>query len=913
MNRSDEFPAGSASWPNELSRRRFIELMGASIALAGASGCTRNPPEHIVPYTRQPEEIVPGKPLYFATALTLSGFARGVLVETHEGRPTKIEGNPQHPATLGASDVFMQADLLALFDPERSQAVLRNGQISSWDAVIGELTSAARVWESNGGAGLRILTRHETSPTFLDQLRRLLAKYPSAKWHEHEPLGLGASTALYHFDRAEVIVSLGADFLCNPGAGLRYTRDFARGRRALMRMNRLYVAESTPTLTGAMADHRFVMSPSELFQFARDIESGSGREKIIADDLRSHAGRCVVVADELESIARRINQTLGNIGTTVNYLASDRGGSSLAELVDDIRSGVVETLVIISGNPAYDAPIDYEFAELLKKIRRTVHLDLYANETAALCHWHIPETHSLEAWSDARAFDGTATIMQPVIEPLFAGHSRHELLAAMVQDATSSSYDNVRRYWMENHGGDFEAFWRRSVHDGVVAGPSPASTIGSAPPPEVLPPAGHAGLQLLIRPSAQVYDGRYANNAWLQEFPDPFTTIVWDNAALVSPATATEFKLVNGDLVDLKFEGRSVRAPIRILPGQADNCITVHVGYGRTRGGSIATGIGFNAYALRTSGAMSGGAGLTLEKTGQSYDLVATQRHWQMEGRDQVRIGTAADFEREPDRIAKSREQPPADNESLYPRVDYTGHAWAMVIDLTTCIGCGACTIACQAENNIPVVGREQVSRGREMHWIRVDRYFETGLTNAWTLHQPVPCMHCENAPCELVCPVAATVHSSEGLNQMVYNRCIGTRYCSNNCPYKVRRFNFLEYDANRFEQPATRKLMRNPNVSVRSRGVMEKCTYCIQRINAVKIEAEKASRTIRDGEITPACAQTCPAEAIVFGDLNDPASRVAALRKSPLNYGLLAELNTRPRTTYLARLCNPNPAFEQA
>jgi Fe-S-cluster-containing dehydrogenase component len=420
-------------------------------------------------------------------------------------------------------------------------------------------------------------------------------------------------------------------------------------------------------------------------------------------------------------------------------------------------------------------------------------------------------------------------------------------------------------------------------------------------------------MHLVIRGSSQVHDGRFANNAWLQEFPEPFTTMVWGNAALVSPTTADRLKLANGDVVNLKFRGRSARAPIWILPGQADDCFTVHLGFGRRRAGSVGNDVGFNAYALRTSDAPFGGPGLEIEKTGDKEELVTTQQHWKMEGRDQVRVGTLGQYRGQPDEVVKTGERPPTKDDSLYSEVEYRGRAWGMVIDLNTCIGCGACTIACQAENNIPVVGKQQVARGREMHWIRVDRYFDNDSSKTWTSHQPVPCMHCENAPCELVCPVAATVHSSEGLNQMVYNRCVGTRYCSNNCPYKVRRFNFLEYDANQFEQPATRKLMRNPNVTVRSRGVMEKCTYCIQRINVVKIEAEKANRAVRDGEIIPACAQACPAEAIVFGDINDANSRVATLRRSPLNYGLLAELNTQPRTTYLARLRNPNPAIQTA
>ncbi|MFN2475130.1 MAG: 4Fe-4S dicluster domain-containing protein [Chthoniobacterales bacterium] len=889
--------------------------MGASIALAGTTSCTRQPFEKIVPYLRQPEELVPGKPLYYATALTLGGYARGVLVETHEGRPTKIEGNPQHPATLGASDVFMQAELLTLYDPERSRAVTHKGQISTWDIFAGELTTAAQKWKAGGGAGLRLLTRHETSPTFFDQTARLLAKYPAAKWHEYEPLGSRDAEPVYHFDKAEVIVSLGADFLCDSATGIRNSRDFAAARRPNGTMCRLYVAEATPTLTGAMADHRMVMRPDEIEQFARHLQSGGGSSRLgqaIAADLRAHAGRSVVVAPPfLAAAARQLNDTLGNSGATVAYPPKQNGGGDLRELIDEMRAGAVGTLIIVGGNPAYDAPAEFDFAELLSKVPRTIHLGLYDNETAERCLWHVPETHELEEWSDARAIDGTITISQPMIEPLFAGRSRHELLSALLEEPPATDYDILRSFWQKQHSAaDFEALWRKSLHDGVASFQPPlvnsvAPELAASPAPA---PLTESGLHLLIRGDSRMYDGRYANNAWLQELPNPHTKIVWDNAALLSPATAKRFSLENGDVVNLKFRGRSVRAPIWIQPGQADDCVTVNLGYGRSRAGTVGNGVGFSAYALRTSDAQWGGSGLEVEKTGDHHDLVTTQHHWSMEGRDQVRVGTFAAFQQSPRDIVQTGEPPPSGDETLYPNVAYNGHAWGMAIDLNTCIGCGTCTIACQAENNIPVVGKEQVAMNREMHWIRVDRYYDGSLTNPQMLHQPVPCMHCENAPCELVCPVAATVHSSEGLNQMVYNRCIGTRYCSNNCPYKVRRFNFLEYDANQFEQPPTRKLMRNPDVTVRSRGVMEKCSYCIQRINAVKIDAGKANREIRDGEITPACAQACPADAIIFGDINDPNSRVAKLRKSPLNYGLLEELNTRPRTTYLAKLRNPNP-----
>jgi molybdopterin-containing oxidoreductase family iron-sulfur binding subunit len=921
----DEFPAGAAEWPNEFSRRRFLKLMAASAALAGTVGCTRQPPERIVPYVRQPEELVPGKPLFFATALTLGGFARGVLVETHEGRPTKIEGNPDHPATLGASDALMQAELLALYDPERSAAVLKNGQESTWEILLGELPNMMR---ARAGAGLRLLTGHETSPTLIDQMKRLLAKYPGAKWHEHEPLGASASDARYHFDRAEVILSLGGDFLSSGPANLRYTREFSAGRRNQMHMNRLYVAESTPSLTGAMADHRIVLTPDELNDFAREISgencggaSSSARSfaGTISADLRAHPGKSLVIAGDFESIAlhhvaRTLNQSLQNIGATVEYSGIEPNGArDLAELVADIQHGLVDTLLIIGANPVYDAPADFEFARLLSTVPHAIHMGLYRDETAELCHWHIPEAHALEGWSDARAFDGTTTIVQPVIEPLFGGRSRHDLLSALLEEAPSDSYEMVRSFWQkQNAASDFERVWRKTLHDGITLGMATPAPPSPAPSPAVEAPAPSETLHLLFRPSMQTYDGRFANNAWLQEFPDPLTKIVWDNAALISPATAARFHLTNDDVVKLTFRDRSIAAPVSVLPGQADNCVTVAVGYGRTRCGSVGSGIGFNAYALRPSDALWGGPDLTITNTGKRHRLVTTQTHWNMEGRNQVRAGTFAQFQKEPRSVATTSEPPPPPDDTLYPPVAYEGHAWGMAIDLNTCIGCGACTIACQAENNIPVVGKEQVAAGREMHWIRVDIYREGHESNPQISHQPVPCMHCENAPCELVCPVAATVHDSEGLNQMVYNRCVGTRYCSNNCPYKVRRFNFLEYGGNEFEKPVSRRLMRNPDVTVRSRGVMEKCTYCIQRINAVKIEAGKANRTIRDGEIIPACAQACPAEAIVFGDINDAQSRVARLKASPLNYALLAELNTRPRTTYLARLRNPNPEMEK-
>ena len=930
-----EFPDGMSEWLDPLSRRSFLKLMSASIALAGVGACTRQPLRPIVPYVRQPEELIPGRPLFFATALTFAGYARGALVETHEGRPTKIEGNPDHPASLGASDIFMQAEILVLYDPDRSQAVIEDGQISTWDSFLGYLNSLSQAWKSNRGAGLGVLTRHETSPTFRDQMERLLSKYPAAVWHEYEPILTNIPSAVYHFDRAEIILSIGADFLSAGPASLIQQRDFAAARRVTGRpqgMNRLYVVESTPSLTGAMADHRIPLGPNEIADLLREIRTGleqngsnplPAQDKVVSalvGDLRQSAGKSLVIAGPheapaIQEFARWCNELLGNVNVTVDYLSPDLGRPDLGELVEEINAGRVETLLIIGGNPVYDAPADLEFAKALAKVPNSIHIDLYANETAEHCRWHIPEAHALESWSDACAFDGTATITQPVIEPLFAGRSRHQLLAAVLEEAPAESYDIVRGFWQKQHPtADFEKIWRKSLHDGIVTGWQVTAQGSSAVDSHrSAPVASTGGLNLLIRADPHIGDGRFSNNAWLQELPKPLTKLVWDNAALVSPATAERFHLANEDVVELKYRGREVHAPVWILPGQADDCVTVHLGYGRRRAGNIGSGIGFNANELRMSDALWGGPGLQIEKTGRRQTLVTTQHHYSMEDRQLIRTGTVAEYGKDPASITRTDELPPAKSDTLYRNYSYQGLAWGMAIDLNTCIGCSACTIACQAENNIPVVGKEQVAAGREMHWIRVDRYYRGEVQNPATFHQPVPCMQCEDAPCELVCPVGATVHSEEGLNQMVYNRCVGTRYCSNNCPYKVRRFNFLEYDVNRFEARPPLKLMRNPDVTVRTRGVMEKCTYCVQRINAVKIEAEKANRPMRDGEIIPACAQACPAEAIVFGDINDPNSRVAKLKASPLNYALLQELNTRPRTTYLAKLTNPNGALSKA
>jgi molybdopterin-containing oxidoreductase family iron-sulfur binding subunit len=702
-------------------------------------------------------------------------------------------------------------------------------------------------------------------------------------------------------------------------------------------MNRLYAVESTPSVTGTMADHRLPLRAGEIGGLARTVAQGLGVQggptaamassrlhagwiAAVVRDLQRHRGSSLVVAGETQppavhALAHAMNVALGNVGNTVIYTDPVEARpveqfQSLRELVREMEAGQVEMLVILGGNPAFSAPADLPFAMHLSKVKFRAHLSLYEDETSALCDWHVPEAHYLESWGDARAYDGTVTILQPLIAPLYNGKSSYEFLAALLGQPSRSTYEIVRAYWKARHrSGNFERFWRTTLHDGVMADTAlPARRVSLTPTPArrgTEPSAAvPKGLEIIFRPDPTVFDGRFANNGWLQELPKPLTKLTWDNVAMIGPATAQRLGLSSGELVELRYQGRVVRAPVWVMPGQAEESVTVQLGYGRTRAGRVGTGAGFDASAIRTAGSPWFGNGLEIQKTGERYPLASTQHHYSMEGRHLVRVGTLEEFHRTPD-FAQRMAPDPAPDLTLYPPHPYEGHAWGMAIDLNSCIGCNACVVACQAENNVPVVGKTEVARGRAMHWLRIDRYYAGSLDNPETYHQPVLCMHCENAPCEVVCPVAATAHSDEGLNDMVYNRCVGTRYCSNNCPYKVRRFNFLQYAD--YQTPSL-KLMRNPDVTVRSRGVMEKCTYCVQRINAAKIRAKKENQPIRDGEIVTACQAVCPTEAIVFGDINDPTSRVARLKAEPRNYGMLAELNTRPRTTYLARLTNPNP-----
>jgi molybdopterin-containing oxidoreductase family iron-sulfur binding subunit len=957
-----EFSREAASWPEGVDRRRFLQVMGASLALGGLTACTKQPPERIVPYINQPEILVPGKPLYFATNFVRNGFSTGLLAESHMGRPTKVEGNPEHPAGTGATDLFAQASILGLYDPDRSQVVRQLGRIRTWSAFFDETLKAFRALSALGGARLRILTETVTSPTLAGMIRQVLAEYPKAAWHQYDPAGRHSARAgaeasfgeqvetLYDLSRAEIVVALDADFLTEGPGSLRYARDFARLRRlgnGKSSMSRLYAAESAPTATGTLADNRLPVRASEIAGLAAALASGLGVEgtagaptleggksawvAAAAADLAEYSGRSVVIPGEhaepaVHVLCHAINASLGNVGSTVSYVEPVEAEpadqlASISQLAADMNAGEVDVLLILGGNPVYDAPAELEFGQAMLKVGRRIRLSLYEDETSELCQWHLPEAHYLESWGDARAFDGTVGLVQPLIEPLYDGKSAIELLSGITEAGERPGYDLVREQWGaaasdEEAANGWEADWRRWLHDGFIADSASAPTSATpgrgATAQAVSAAASSGGLDLVFRPDPTVWDGRYANNGWLQECPKPLTKLTWDNAAMISPALAERLGVANEQMIDLTVDGRTLAVATWIQPGVPDETVVLHLGYGRTRVGQVGQDTGFNAYALRTASTPWLATGAAFTAKAESYSLASTQMHMniELEGpeaekRHLVRTTTLGEYEKHPD-FAQHVGHHEGPLRSILPEWEYNGYAWGLTVDLGSCTGCNACVIACQAENNVPVVGKDQVELGREMHWIRIDRYYMGSLDEPATHHQPVMCMHCEKAPCEVVCPVAATVHSSEGLNDMVYNRCVGTRYCANNCPYKVRRFNFLLY--NDFETPVLQG-MRNPDVTVRSRGVMEKCSYCVQRISQARIEAKKERRKIRDGEVVTACQQACPTEAIVFGDTNDPDSAVARSKAGPLNYGILEELNTTPRTTYLAKVTNPSDA----
>jgi molybdopterin-containing oxidoreductase family iron-sulfur binding subunit len=984
-----EFPEQAGFLTDDVSRRKFLSLMGASLALAGVGGCGRQAPDKIVPRVKQPENTIPGQPKFYATAMPMPGGATGLVVESHEGRPTKIEGNPDHPASRGASGIFAQAAILDLYDPDRAKTVIHNGQIIGWDDALLALRSELHSIVSRQGQGLAILIGVDSSPTLTKQLAQLCLKYlPQAKLYFHEPttsdhLGHANRIAfaddldfVFHFDKADVVVALDSDFTATGPMHVRYAREFAARRNPDGRMNRLYALESMPTPTGLVADHRWPLSPSQLVRFAYQLAAllgvGKGQPadrldpyvECIAKDLKDAAGRSIVIAGpyqpiEVQLLVHAINHKLGNFGKTITPIQTDRLSPKpnlIGDLCADINSNKIDALIFLGGNPVYSSAADLQFETLCKKVSLRIGLSLYDDETADLCHWHFPQTHFLEEWSDAAATDGSMSIIQPLIAPLYGNRNVHEFVAELIRIGRDHSPKDdeekppietrplaiIQDHWREWFSSQqptvsFDRQWREWVRSGVIAMPTrsvPAlelKTNWDQSLPDKTKFENASGIELVLRPDPTIFDGRFANNAWLQELPKPVTKLVWENAAIMSPAMAKELgvsmhegphggshgELIT-ELVELTYRGRTVVAPVYVLPGHADKCITMHFGYGRTKAGKVGTGLGVNAYALQTSDAPWGGPGLEVKRTGKSYTLGCTQSQHSMHGRDLVRLATISEFAKDPSVKPKDGHHHPAGGHNPHvegfespPPEFYTNpqtkppYQWGMSVDLGKCNGCQACVIACQAENSIPVVGKDLVTRGRVMHWMRIDRYFTGDENNPQAVHQPVMCQHCENAPCEVVCPVEATTHSPDGLNEMTYNRCVGTRYCANNCPYKVRRFNFLEYVDYATE---SLKLQRNPDVSVRVRGVMEKCTYCVQRIREAEITAKVQRRGIRDGDVVTACQQACPTEAIIFGNILDDKSRVHGRKKLPRDYGILTELNTKPRTTYLAAIRNPNP-----
>ncbi|EPC03757.1 hypothetical protein L861_00235 [Litchfieldella anticariensis FP35 = DSM 16096] len=948
---ADEFPGHDSVWAAPLDRRRVLKLMAASFALGGLTACDGQPRERLTPYIDMPEGLLPGRPRYYATTYPIDGYAHGVLVQSREGRPVKVEGNPDHPATLGACDVFSQASVLSLYDPDRASTVMQRGHIAGYSEFLTALQAQQNRWDATRGKGLAFLTGTITSPSESERLHALLERWPEARWYTHTPMDRrNVYTAsrwlfdaprepIYHLDRARILVSLDANFLQEQPGFLRYARDFSQHRRPRDNdeLLRLYVLESTPSITGSMAEHRLLMRYPRIADAARQLANTLGLDvpppetpavpddwlAALAEDLRRQAPAIAVMASdqqpaEVHALAHAINAQLNAFGTTLEFIdpvAASHEAASLGDLNDAIQAREIHSLVMMDTNPAYNAPADLNFAEALQTVAWRCHWGDTYNETARLCHWHVPATHPLETWGDARAFDGTLSLLQPLILPMHDGKTALQFLAVLQEGIDHDAHDLLVEDWRARyHGDDFETFWHTSLRDGLVGdsafGPRSAELIGTWREQLPRPSPSTDELVLQLRPDPSLWDGRYANNAWLQELPRPLTKLTWDSALLIAPAQAERRDLATGDMVRITAREHTLEAPIYVLPGMPQDAVTLTLGGGRRQAGNVANGVGANAYALQQSGAPWSIA-VTLEKTGAHRQLAMTQNHHAIEGRDLIRVADLDTYRDDPH--FAQHEEP---HGSLYPEPNPTDHeprhAWAMSIDLSACIGCNACVTACQAENNIPVVGAEEVRRGREMHWIRIDRYFKGALEGPEMVFQPVTCMHCENAPCEYVCPVGATQHSADGLNEMIYNRCIGTRYCSQNCPYKVRRFNWFHYtgETATYAVPAA---AYNPDVTVRARGVMEKCTYCVQRINRKRRDAEIEGRNLADGELQTACQQSCPTRAIVFGDLNDPESEISRLKSHPLDYGILSHLNVRPRTTYLAAVRTPNPSLSNS
>jgi len=1033
-----EFPEGASNLEG-VDRRQFFKLMAASFALGGlgmAAGC-RRPEAYILPYGKSVEGVVLGLPLYFATAMPLRRGAIPLLAETHQGRPTKLEGNPTYAPYGGSTNLIAQASVLDLYDPDRATTHTIKGSAATVGAVQDILGGIGSTYAASGGAGLAFLAEESSSPTRAALLTRLRTKFPRATWAEYEPVSdeISAATAqaafgasvkpIYHFARAKRVLSIDADFLSGDSHSLYYTREFSRARRVTGKedeMNRLYVAESNFSITGTMADHRLRLATSHMVAFtaalaaritgntavaslAEGLEVNQKWLEACVADLQANRGTSVVVAGghlpaTVHALVHSINAALGNVGTTVDYLQVPASGAvSITDLAAAIKAGSVKTLVILGGNPVYNAPADLDWAALQKSVPEVVRYGYYVDETSALAHTHIAATHYLESWGDARTGDGTIVPVQPMILPLFNGLTVLEVLARINGETTTDPYTLVYQTITGLAGGAPEAAFRKFLHDGVLAGSAYKTASVTVNPTAIASSAGSKpqvlsakNLEVRFVADSKLDDGRFANNGWLQECPEPITRISWDSVILISPRLAKELGVYpkgsalqisrveqagfkqgkeQSFIGELTLNGRTIRGPIHIQPGLANYTVVLPLGYGRKQAGHVGSGVGHDFYPVRTATAPHFATGATLTPTQTIYPLANTQEHWSMEGRDIVReanfegpdsykenpafvkeIGMEShspailglDGQRKPNETddeynRRVHSGTPRGN-SLYEHPDYNGvHQWGMNIDLNTCVGCNACVVACQAENNIPIVGKDQVLRGREMHWLRIDRYYSDGNADASAFGgegnrelpedpqlvvQPMTCVHCEAAPCETVCPVNATVHDDEGINAMAYNRCIGTRYCANNCPYKVRRFNFFDWNQRQLDSlymgplgphgmPELVKMVKNPDVTVRMRGVMEKCTYCVQRIQSAKIaQLNKAKDSgnvkVPDGAIKTACQQVCPAEAIVFGDISDLNSAVSKAKSRSQDYAVLGYLNTRPRTTYLGKLRNPNP-----
>ena len=976
-----EFPDQDPQTISPFTRRRFLQLMGASLALAGAQSC-RWEKEDILPFTDRPDGRMPGVPSHYATSFELGGVAQPLLVTNYDGRPIKIEGNAEHPASGGATTAFAQGSVLGLYDPDRSRSPSRRGpdglhQDVEFAAIEGLFDDKLAPLRAAQGQGLAILAEASSSPTLAAQKTALLEAMPEARWVEYESAGrdqvvAGARMAFgqpvrthYQLDDAKIIFALDEDLTRDHPDALRHARAWARHRNPEKgEMNRLYCVESTFSSTGSVADHRLPLRSDQGLDFLLALEArlqalaagkaSSPRPKALsgkkaetffdalADDLHENQGASLVCVGarqgaQAHAVGHRINALLANAGKTLFYTEepSTGGMSDLSDLTADMKAGKVQMLLILGGNPVYDAPVDLGFSAALKKVSTSVHLSEYRDETSHLATWHVNRAHYLESWGDARSFDGTICLIQPQILPIFGGKMPLEIMALTLGQKDQSALDIVLAAAEKYFGSveDFDRAWRKALHDGFVAGSAFAPVTpglrsftaqGQGSSPDAL--AVNGKLELVFLTDSRLYDGRFANNGWLQETPDFITKLTWDNAALLDIETAEDLGIENNTLVELSVGGRKLEVAAYVLPGQAKGSVGLFLGFGRREAGQVGGSVeqdvvapGFDAGSLRSSASPWVAAGLKVEAKHTAFRLATTQDHWAIDkvgfearqGRigELVREGTLAEFEH--DKSFATEHDPELFD--LWKRPDVAeGHAWGMSVDLGKCVGCNACVIGCTAENNVPVVGKERVIENRELHWIRIDRYFAGDAMDPRVVHQPLACQQCENAPCEEVCPVAATTHSREGLNDMVYNRCVGTRYCANNCPYKVRRFNFFDFNKD-LDDPknALRKMGKNPEVTVRWRGVMEKCTFCVQRIQHGKIAAKReGNRPIRDGEIVTACQQACPTEAIHFGDLKDSGSKVAQAHKSPRAYALLGQLNISPRNRYLAQIRNPHAAL---